>query len=305
MQSFAIVLLLVSAVMHAGWNAFGKHRVPTMAFFLIASTGGALLLSPVLVLFPAVLRSMGARDVLLVAGAGFFEAIYLSSLAAAYRAGELSIAYPVARATPAVFVAVLSVSLGLNPEAITVGYWPGAVLIVIGSLLIPHRSLAAISLSAYAHPGFVFALCAAAGTTAYSIIDNAALDRLRAMNAEIAPAGVVTLVYASLQAATTACWLSLAVTLSRARRDTLVSIVREGLVTPVLTGGWITLTYALVLLAMAYAEDVSYIVAFRQISIPIGVWMGIVLLREPVGNAKVVGTVTLVIGVLLVALAGA
>ena len=275
-----------------------------MAFFLIASTGGALLLSPVLVLFPAVLRSMGARDLLLVAGAGFFEAIYLSSLAAAYRAGELSIAYPVARATPAVFVAILSVSLGLNPEAITVGYWPGAALIVAGSLLIPLRSLTAFTLSAYAHPGFIFALCAAAGTTAYSIIDDAALDRLRAMNPEIAPA-VVTLVYASLQAATTACWLSLAVTLSRVRREALLSIVREGLLTPVLTGGWITLTYALVLLAMAYAEDVSYIVAFRQISIPIGVWMGIVLLREPVGNAKVVGTVTLVIGVLLVALAGA
>ena len=304
MQTFAILLLLVSAVMHAGWNAFGKHRVPTMAFFLIASTGGALLLSPVLVLFPAVLRSMGARDLLLVAGAGFFEAIYLSSLAAAYRAGELSIAYPVARATPAVFVAILSVSLGLNPEAITVGYWPGAALIVAGSLLIPLRSLTAFTLSAYAHPGFIFALCAAAGTTAYSIIDDAALDRLRAMNPEIAPA-VVTLVYASLQAATTACWLSLAVTLSRVRREALLSIVREGLLTPVLTGGWITLTYALVLLAMAYAEDVSYIVAFRQISIPIGVWMGIVLLREPVGNAKVVGTVTLVIGVLLVALAGA
>ena len=75
--------------------------------------------------------------------------------------------------------------------------------------------------------------------------------------------------------------------------------------TPVLTGGWITVTYALVLLAMAYADDVSYVVAFRQISIPMGVGMGIFFLREPAGSAKLVGTLTLVVGVLFIALAGA
>jgi uncharacterized membrane protein len=304
MQTFAISLLLISAVMHAGWNAFGKQRVPTMAFFLVASAGGGVLLSPVLVLFSSVLGSMAAQDVMLVVSAGLFEAIYLGSLAAAYRTGELSIAYPVARAMPAVFVAAVSVLMGHSPDAITVGYWPGAVLIVIGSLLVPLRSFSAFRLSAYTHPGFVFALVAALGTTGYAILDDAALERLRTANPDMGTS-YVTLVYACLQAWLTACWLSLTVVLNRDRREALVSTVREGLVTPVLTGGWITVTYALVLLAMAYADDVSYVVAFRQISIPMGVGMGIFFLREPAGSAKLVGTLTLVVGVLFIALAGA
>ncbi len=304
MQSFAIVLLLVSAVMHAGWNAFGKHRVPTLVFFLVAITGGALLLSPILILFPAVPGSMVAYDVVLVTGAGFLEAVYLGSLAAAYRTGELSIAYPVARAAPALFVAIVSVLIGHNPDAITPGYWPGAVLIVVGSLLVPLRSVTAFRLSVYLHPGFAFALLAALGTTGYAIVDDTALARLRSANSHLAPA-YVTLVYACLQAATTACWLFLGAVLRRDNRQVLVATVRGGLLIPALTGGWITLTYAFVLLAMAYAENVSYIVAFRQISIPIGVFMGIVLLREPAAGAKILGTAVLVLGVVLVALAGA
>ena len=303
MQSFAIVLLLISAVMHAGWNAFGKHRVPTMAFFLVASAGGTLLLSPVLVWVPSVVRSITDYDLALVMTAGFFEAIYLGSLAAAYRTGELSIAYPVARAMPAVFVAGVSVAVGYHAEAITAGYWPGAGLIVVGSLLIPLRSFRALRLSAYAHPGFVFAVCAALGTTGYASVDDTALSRLRSANPEVDPV-LVTLVYACLQAGFTGCWLSVAVVVRRGPRRELTEILREGPIVPMLTGGWITVTYGFVLLAMAFADNVSYIVAFRQISIPIGVGMGIVLLREPAGFAKLVGTGVLAAGVILVAVAG-
>jgi drug/metabolite transporter (DMT)-like permease len=45
-------------------------------------------------------------------------------------------------------------------------------------------------------------------------------------------------------------------------------------------GVMIAVTYGIVLAAMAYAKNVSYIVAFRQLSLPIGVFLGLVILKE-------------------------
>jgi uncharacterized membrane protein len=62
------------------------------------------------------------------------------------------------------------------------------------------------------------------------------------------------------------------------------------------------LTYALVVWAMAYASDVSYVVAFRQVSIPITVALGIAILGERLTPPKLVGVGIVVIGLLLVVL---
>jgi uncharacterized membrane protein len=61
-------------------------------------------------------------------------------------------------------------------------------------------------------------------------------------------------------------------------------------------------TYALVVWAMAYADDVSYVVAFRQISIPMGVALGWYFLGEALHGPKVVGVLTILAGLLLVVL---
>ena len=50
------------------------------------------------------------------------------------------------------------------------------------------------------------------------------------------------------------------------------------------------------------AATVRYVVAFRQLSIPIGVLLGILLLREPAYRPKLVATVVMVAGLLLTAL---
>ena len=63
-----------------------------------------------------------------------------------------------------------------------------------------------------------------------------------------------------------------------------------------------TLTYAIVLIALAFAKDVSYVVAFRQASIPIGVLIGVVWFKEAMPLPKMLGTVILLIGLVLVSL---
>ena len=62
-----------------------------------------------------------------------------------------------------------------------------------------------------------------------------------------------------------------------------------------------SVTYGIVLLAMAYARDVSLIVAFRQVSILAGALMGFVFLRERAHFLKVLGLFILFTGLFIVA----
>ena len=67
---------------------------------------------PVLVIFGEKAFQIPASVWGLLVATGFFEALYYVSLAKAYRYGEMSIAYPLARAFPVLFVAFFSELLG-------------------------------------------------------------------------------------------------------------------------------------------------------------------------------------------------
>ena len=62
----------------------------------------------------------------------------------------------------------------------------------------------------------------------------------------------------------------------------------------------IYLAYGLVLISMAYVSDVSYVVAFRQLSVPLGALVGVWLLRERRSIPKALGVALAFAGVLLV-----
>ena len=62
------------------------------------------------------------------------------------------------------------------------------------------------------------------------------------------------------------------------------------------------LSYLLILISLAYADDVAYVVAFRQLSIPLGALAGVVLLGEPAHRPKIVGVGLLFVGLVLAAL---
>ena len=59
-------------------------------------------------------------------------------------------------------------------------------------------------------------------------------------------------------------------------------------------------TYTLALISLAYVNNVSYVVAFRQISIPLAAILGIILLKESYYRPKIIGIVILMIGLFFV-----
>lgn len=297
----AAILLLISAATHAGWNLLGKRQHPTTAFFLLANTLGCLYMTPVLVPYGRALGAFPARTWMLLALTGLCDAIYYAALAGAYRAGELSIAYPLARSLPVVIVALATRALGQGSPLSGLALW-GIALIVMGSLLLPTKSLAELSLRNYWQLSSLLVLLAALGTTGYSLVDDAALRALRAAPGMPLGPVEVTILYSLLRGSSSSAWLTLFVLAGRQGRAELNSVWRNGLPRAALTGLGIYLAYTLVLIAMSQVTNVSYVVAFRQLSVPFGAILGLVMLQEPRHLPKVLGVAVMFLGLVFVGL---
>ena len=90
----------------------------------------------------------------------------------------------------------------------------------------------------------------------------------------------------------------------RSIRDKLVQFGVRGeyltVESGVMTGVVILTTYGLVLASMAYVTNVSYVAAFRQLSIPIGAVLGFTLQQEPRYLPKLMGIGIVTVGLVLV-----
>jgi drug/metabolite transporter (DMT)-like permease len=299
MSITALTLLLFSAILHAGWNLIGKRNAPEAAAFLVASMVGVFCLAPFPIWYREAIGLFSPKTWLLVFGAGFFQAFYYTSLAGAYRSGDMSIAYPIARSSPVIVVTVVSVLLGRGDQV----SWQcigGIALVVAGGFLLPMQRFDDFHVRNYLNLSCLLALAAAFGTTGYSIVDDEALRLLRQTQGTPAAAWQVTGVYAFFEALTTVIWLAVIVLGRKRERTALRAVIFERMGSGVAMGVAIHLTYLLVLVSMAFVNNVSYVVAFRQISIPLGVLMGVLVLKEPGHHPKFVGVTIMFAGLLLV-----
>jgi len=108
----AIVLVAFSAAIHAGWNLPTRRSVPSTAFFLVASAVGVLLFLPVLIVRRTEPAAFPPSVWILVTVTGGFLTVYYWSLARAYRSGDMSVAYPIARSSPIIVVMLATLVLG-------------------------------------------------------------------------------------------------------------------------------------------------------------------------------------------------
>lgn len=297
MSPAALALVLFSVCMHAGWNVLGKRNAPSLAFFALAYGAGGVLLLPLVWLGPS-LAALPNTFWGWLALSGLCQMLYMGGLAWAYARGEVSVLYPIARALPVVLVPLVSIAL-LGNRALDVGDGIGMALVVAGALCLPLSHPEARRLATYLTPAMGFALLAAAGTVGYSLIDKQALALMQLAGHSSLTAGAVFMV---LQAVMTLTWAIPLLMLLPTERRRLPAIRQQGLVMLVVTGLMMTCTYGLVLMALALTDEVSYVVALRQLSIPVGVLMGVLWLKEPASMAKAAGTLIMLSGLLLVAL---
>ena len=221
----------------------------------------------------------------------------------AYAAADMSLAYPVARSLPVLLVAVVSAVIypGRYP-----GFWGAAGLLVVccGCLLMPLKNFADFNLKNYTGTAMRYILLAAIGTTGYTVID-AELARICT-----APDGYNAMIAAYLlsfvintELGITMGALTLLKREERRHFKELISSLHQ-LIYPVLTGVFSSIAYALVLAAMTMVTHLSFLQAFRQMSLPIGMLLGIIILKEPAHRPKLVGMFLIICGLAAIYLLG-
>jgi len=172
MPTLAIALVLVAAVLHAGWNVLLKTSGDTLWTAVRLQAIGTAILLPVGIAAwlwngrPAV---SGEAFGLAIAS-GVVEAIYFVCLSAAYKRGALSLVYPLARGSaPLLAVAVGIFLLGerLVPLALA-----GVASLLVGILLVARPWQALQSAGAAQRGAIGFALATGASIATYSAIDR-------------------------------------------------------------------------------------------------------------------------------------
>jgi drug/metabolite transporter (DMT)-like permease len=295
----ATILLIISAFTHAGWNFISKREHPTQAFYLVANTIGVICILPFLFYYWRFIHFIPSSVWAIVVLSGFFLAAYLEALAGAYRAGDISIAYPLARSLPVIFVFLLTLFLGKG-QPLSAWFVAGIIIVVAGCVILRWKAFGDFQLLDYKNKCCLLAVLAAAGIAAYTVADDTALRYLRELPGK--PMGPVegTLIYMVLEGISCSLWQSLLVMLSRRERRRMPEVLQSYKRAAAITGVGIYLGWGLVLVSMNFVSNVSYVAAFRQLSIPLGAIFGMVLLREPRYLPKTVGIAAIFFGLVLV-----
>ena len=299
MSLTAAILLLISAVTHAGWNYISKKEHPTAAFYLVANTFGVICVFPILLFYGSHILLIPGSVWICIALSGFFLATYMAALAGAYRFGDISIAYPLARSLPVIIVFLLTLIFGQGKP---LGAWViiGIILVVVGCTILPLKVLREFQFANYKNLCCLLAVLAAVGIAGYTVVDDTALRNLREIPETPWDPVDATLVYMVLEGISCSIWQLLIVALDSRERKILVEVLHDFKGAAAITGIGIYLTYGLVLASMNYVTNVSYVAAFRQLSIPLGALFGMVLLKEPRYVPKVIGVVIIFFGLTLV-----
>lgn len=299
MNPIAIILVLISCVLHAGWNLVCKSKTPSAAFFALATGSSVVMMTPLYIYFFPRLGQVPTSVWHLLIITGFFQAFYYASLGNAYRLNDMSLAYPIARSLPVLFVPLVttlfSVGEPLSALAVT-----GMVIAAGGCMILPLKELRISFFKQYWQYPFLFVVLAAVGISGYSIIDSMGLTALRHGSPSFSTMQTA-LFFIAFENLSILFYIWIYVALSRREKINLRIIRKRSLRFPLLAGPVVTITYTMVLLAMQFATNVSYIVAFREVSIVIGVFLGIFVLKEKSTPYKIAGTALIFVGLVLAA----
>lgn len=167
-------LVLAAAICHATWNFLLKRVNGGAELVWLFSVLSALMYMPVAVLIWMSLESgFGPLDITFIAGSAMLHLCYFLLLQTGYRTGDLSLVYPIARATGPILATGFAV-LFLG-EAMSLQIALGATVIIVGV-----ARLSGGRKSPVANPGTSLGFGLAAGTLigSYTVWDAYAVSAL-------------------------------------------------------------------------------------------------------------------------------
>ncbi len=289
-----ILLILLSATIHVGWNLLVKSSGDPRAFSAVKGMIIAVIAAAVLPMVP--LASFPEELWFYAILSGLIHAVYILALSSAYRTGDLSVVYPIARSSPAFVAMAAYLTLA---ESISTRGALGIGLVTACIVLLHLRPTEPDSEARSRHvAGVRWALLTLASVVAYSLVDKAAmvvfaqLDAVKPMMRGPVYFLIESVISFSLYAIY--IWWKAASSISVIAREQMPKAILAALGTLV--------SYSLILHVMQ-TEKVSYVVTLRQSSMLIAVLVGWLLLKETRGAFRLTVAAVMLLGLSLVAAA--
>jgi drug/metabolite transporter (DMT)-like permease len=284
MPIVAILLLLISAVLHTSWNLLIKQSEDKYIVTWWMVTFGGVFAIAALLFTGLPPRSMWSFALISVC----VEATYFITLSYAYHDNDFSLVYPVARGTAPAFLALWSF-LFLH-EKLTNGGMLGLALIIGGLIIIGVNTLMQSHVTHLHFKGVAVAVFIALLISIYTTIDGAAVKNGYALPYVMSMFAFVPLPIAP--------FIFREYSWTRVKE----ALVRQPIRVP-LAGILGVLAYLMAVFSYSIAP-VSYAGAVREVSVVFGALAGWWFLKERLGGVRVLGAIIIFVGILVIALFG-
>jgi drug/metabolite transporter (DMT)-like permease len=289
----AVTLVLLSALGHSTWNLLARRATNPEVFTWWMAAAATVLWVPAAIFYLTV-EAPDTTGWAFLAGTIVLHTGYYTFLSRAYRDGDLSIVYPVARGTGLALIPAWAIIFldervswpaGLGIGLIVIGL--GAVAagdLVVGSRPFSLRRIAR-------DPGVGYALLTGLIISGYSVLDKQGVQH------------VAPLLYVYIQTAVSG--LAMLAFISRLySRDAFKQELRRHARSIAVAGILQTGAYGLVLIALTLpGVPVSYVGPFREVGVVIGVALGALVLKERVTRRRMSGAALIAAGAVAIALA--
>jgi len=285
----ALVLVLVSAVLHATWNVLVKRAGPaagSVTFaWLFTSVSVVLFAPPALWLLATRDVAGGVSGLFFLLGSAGLHTGYFLLLLRGYSVGDLSLVYPLARGTGPVLASIAAVLL--LGERMTAPAAAGVALVAAGVIVITGGHALIRDRASRAAVGYALVIGSFIGT--YTVWDKHLV-------------GALAMPPLALEWALSVAMSLLLAPAALRRRDELRALWQSHRTTAILGAVLGSGSYILFLTALAMAP-VSRVAPVREISIVVGAAMGSTLLAERDWRRRLVGAGAITLGVGVLALA--
>ena len=290
MTTLALILVLLSAVAHATWNFLAKRATNQDVFILWVLISISVLLLPLAAIliwrYPILYPGWW-----FIFGTVVLHSLYFVFLGRSYAYADLSLVYPVARGTGPALVPVIG-ALVLK-EIITTLAIVGIISVVLGIFTVSwwgqFQKVFHDPLRFFREAGARYALLTGLVIAAYTVWDKMGVSYVNPF---------LYMYFLVLGSA-----LFLTPYVCRIHGTKAIRIEMKGKTVSIIISGLLMfIAYGLILLALQFSR-VSYIAAAREVGVVIGVLFGTLMLGEPFGKGRVLGSCLIVFGLVLISLA--
>jgi drug/metabolite transporter (DMT)-like permease len=284
MPVLAILLLLTSAFLHALWNLLLKRSQEKYS-----AMGWQVLISGVFAFFLLIFTGFPPRSMWWFALISMaLEAVYFILLSNAYSDHDFSLVYPIARGTAPAFLMLWSI-LFLR-ETPTTGGILGIGMVVMGMVIIGATSLIQSRGSRLHVKGVLTALAVALVISLYTLIDGTAVKSGPPLPYDLTMFMLVPVLTTTYNIRRFG-WKHFAAAWNGPRIPLILAAVLG------------VVAYLLALIAYTFAP-LSYSGAIREVSVVIGALLGWQFLEEKMGGTRVLGSIVIFVGILVIAIFG-